>query len=93
MRNWLAAALLATVGMTGAALSVEAAEDLSCDALAAAIRQTTELLAQHRMQLLSYSPAAAQRADSAERLLELHHRLILLHVQQDCGTLPITRRF
>ncbi len=93
MRNWLAAALLATVGTAGTALPAGAAQDLSCDALAAAIRQTSELLAQHRIQLLSYSPAAAQRTDSAERLLALHHRLILLHVQQDCGTLPITRRF
>ena len=93
MRRWLVVALLAMFGTTGAIPPAGATQDLSCEALAAAIRQTSELLAQHRIHLLSHSPAATQRAVSAERLLELHHRLILLHVQKDCGTLPIARRF
>ena len=94
MRRRLIVALVAMIATTGIASPASADQQLSCEALTIAIRQTADLLAQHRVLLMNHGPAtAARRQDSTQRLLDVHHRLILLHVERDCGRLPIGRRF
>ena len=94
MRRRLIVALIAILGSVSISIPATADQQLSCADLTDAIRQTSELLTQHRLHLLSHGPVTTERRQSStQRLLDVHHRLILVHVEQDCGRLPIRRRF